>query len=195
MRSSSRNASVYRAPAFRHSAYVHRLANWASGPQVLVVCAALGCARVAGADRPLHLSTNDISMLHGRWETLIGNSDVPIVMRVGAKTITVGGRCPTEYKVLDVRMTGNHYIVEIKESKPATLGGQIKGMPGCLSNGSPFVAWQLLSSIPSGGLPPIEEFACQSYKELRTIEMKATAHVHCGLDGLSWSPLGPLERP
>lgn len=195
MRSSSRNATVYRASAFRYSAYVPKLAKRASGLQLLVLCAALGCTRVAGAGQPFHLSANDISMLYGRWETLIGNSDVPVIMRLRAKTITVGGRCPTAYKVLDVRMTGNHYIVEIKESKPATLGGAIKGMPSCLSNGSPFVAWRLLSSIPSGGLPPIEEFACQSYKDLRVIEMNPTAHVHCGVGGLSWSPLGPLERP
>lgn len=161
---------------------------------LIASCAALGSAPVAAYDQPLYLSTGDISVLYGSWEAMIGSSDTPIVMRVGAKTITVGG-CPTAYRVLDVKTIGKFYFVEVKESKSATLGVPAKGMPGCLSNGSPFVAERVLSSMPHGSLPPITEFACQSYKDLRAIEVNPMADVHCGLGGLSWSPLRPREQP
>lgn len=189
------NRAASRAPNRPSSACASRLLKWISGALVLVLSVALGSVRTAAADKTLHLTADDISALYGRWETMIGNSDTPTVMRVRARTITVGGNCPTAYKVLDVRKRGTYYIVEIQESKPAILGEPTKGMPGCLSNGSPFVAWRLLSSMPSDDLPPITEFACQSYKDLRAIEANPMANVHCGLGGLSWSPLGAQERP
>jgi len=130
------------------------------------------CSRPA---QSLHLSKSDVSVLYRKWESSIRPRQDEIVMRIRPKTTATEGDCPTPYTVLGVKLIddGKLYVIEIKQSEPATRGAQIKGRPGCVSDGLPFVAWELPSSVQPGGLPSLWGWGCSSYDELRELDEQA----------------------
>lgn len=106
------------------------------------------------------LSKTNISVLYNKsWEP---DSSIRSSLMINARTITISGRCPTPYVVLDATRTNNaNYIFMIREDKSGVQNAPMMDLPGCFSDGEPFIALQILSPRSLGD--GMRMWHCASY--------------------------------
>lgn len=131
--------------------------------KLLVFCVLFGSHVSSLAAATSVSSSKEISDLYNK--TWVPDSSIRMSLKINARSITFSGRCPTPYEILDVtRMSDSSYLIEIRENMSGVQDAPMIGMPGCFSDGAPFLLLQ--------ASPPVERLRlwhCTSYGLLKTI--------------------------
>jgi len=143
-----------------------------------VFCALLGLQAASLAASTPFLSKSNISPLYNKtWQPI---SEVRESFVMNSRFITISDRCPTPYTILNVtHVNGSDYLVEIREEESGVQFAPMVGLPGCFSDGMPFIVLRVSSASP-GSL--LQFWHCTSSASLKQLVVQLSKSGQKDLD-------------